>query len=349
MIELSQKKVKINLSGVPQTSLMPLYGRAKISKNHNSLFNDPGAVEIVERIDYDFSIVDQAFDYFWFTYAARAMQFDNKVRRYIREHPDASIVNLGAGFETAFYRIDNGTVRWYDLDLPEIIDIRKQLFPETDRMTCISKSFLEPDWCDDINTGEGVFIVAGGLFHYFEEPDIHRFFSLLADNLPGSEIVFEAESRSSAEIDGNYGAYGPGWSDDEPWKRDALQEEALRAFKSMWLIAPPVVREHLIGNLTTPTRPQGTEWEDFEIWWSGIEAEEKGKAMSDIVAGSDITCRSPFEDAGEIAAWDKRIAVVDQFPLFRDIPRDPSLSMATRQFMDYTDEKGRMKIFHLRV
>jgi O-methyltransferase involved in polyketide biosynthesis len=350
MIELPQTKVKISLSGLPQTSLMPLYGRVKVSKTHNSLFNDAKAVEIVEQTDYDFSIIDTAVvDYFWFTYAARAIQFDAKVKAYIKEHPRASVVNLGAGFETEFYRVDNGTIRWYDLDLPELIEIRKQLLPETDRVTCIAKSFLDPGWCNDINAENGVFVIAGGLFHYYDEPEVRRFISLLADSFPGCEIVCEAESRSSVEVDGNYGAYGAGWSDDEAEKRNAIQAEAMRAFKNLWMIAPPALREQMIGALTTPTKPQSAEWDDFEMWWNQLGAMEKGKAMSDFVAGSDITCKSPLEDAREIATWDDRIAVVDQFPLFRNIPRDPSLSMSVRQFMDYTDVKGRIKIFHLRV
>lgn len=301
-------------------------------------------------MDYGFSIVDKAVvDYFWFVYAARAMQFDAMAKAYIKKHPRASVVNLGAGFETEFYRIDNGTIRWYDLDLPDLIEIRKQLLPETDRSTCIAKSFLDPGWCRDIDTDNGVFLIAGGLFHYFDEAEVRRFFSLLADNLPGSEIVCEAESKSSVDIDGNYGAYGAGWSDDEPEKRNAIQAEAMRAFKNLWAVTPPALREQMIGTLTTPTKPQSTDWDDFEMWWNQLGATEKGRAKSDFVAGTDMICRSPLEDAGEIAAWDDRITVVDQFPLFRGILRDPSLSMSIRQFMDYTDEKGRIKIFHLRV
>jgi len=347
---LPQTRVKINLSGLPQTSLMPLYGRAKVSREHASLFSDAKAVEIVELMDYDFSIVDRAVvDYFWYIYAVRALQFDAGVKAYLDEHPGASVINVGAGFETAFYRVDNEAVRWYDLDLPDLIAVRKQVLPETDRATCIARSFLDPSWCDEIETENGVFVIAGGLFHYFDEPQLRRFFTLLADRLPGSEIVCEAESRSSAGVDGNYGVFGPGWSDDAPEKRDVVQAEAMRAFKNLWAVAPPLLREQMLGRLTTPTKPHGTEWDDFETWWKGLDAVEKGRAMSDFVAGSDMVCRSPLEDAGEIAAWDDRIAVVDQFPLFRGVRRDPSLSMSVRQFMDYTDENGRLKVFHLRV
>lgn len=350
MIILQQNKIKVNLSGLPRTSLEPLYGRAKMSKQYDSLFNDIKAVELIEQMDYDFSVIDKAFfDYLWFTYAARAMQLDNKARTYIKKHPRASVVNLGAGFDTGFYRVDNSKIHWYDLDLPEIVEVRKQLIPETDRTICIAKSFLNPSWCTDINTENGVFMIAGGLFHYFNKADIRQFFSLMADHFPSCELVFEAESKSSIDVDGSLGAYGVGWSDDEPEKRDSMQAEYMTAFKNVWMTTPMNQKENVIQALTTSIKPQSVEWTDFETWWNQLSAKEKGKAMNDFFIDSFITCKCPLEDANEMTTWDNRITVVDQFPLFKDIPRDPSLSRSIRQFMDYTDEKGRIKIFHMRV
>lgn len=347
---MQHTKIKVDFSGLPRTSLEPLYGRAKISREYSSLFNDIKAVELIKQIDYDFSVIDKAFvDYLWFTYAARAMQLDSKIKAYIKDHPYASVINLGAGFDTGFYRIDNGKIHWYDLDLPELIKIRKQLLPETDRSTCIANSFLDPSWCKDINTKNGLFMIAGGLFHYFNEAEIRKFFSLLEDHFSSCDIVFEAESKSSINVDGSLGAYGVGWSDNEPEKRDAMQAEYMTAFKNVWIITPMDQKEKAICALTTPTKPQSAEWTDFETWWNQLSAQEKGKAISDFFIGSFIACRCPLEDANEMTTWDNRITVVDQFPLFRDIPRDLSLGMSIRQFMDYTDEKGRMKIFHIRV
>ena len=62
-----------------------------------------------------------------------------------------------------------------------------------------------------------------------------------------------------------------------------------------------------------------------------------------------ITCKWALNDANEITKWDNRIRVVDQFLIFKNIPRDPSLSTSIQQFMDYTDEKGRAKLVHLRA
>jgi O-methyltransferase involved in polyketide biosynthesis len=201
-----QDKVKIKLNGVSETLLGPLWGRAKISRDHSSLFYDAKAVEFVEKIDYDFSTFDTNpfVGYLSLLFVARAKRFDDKVKTYVKEHPYASVVNIGAGLDATFYRVDDGLIHWYDLDLPAVIDVRKQLLPEPDRVTYIAKSFLDPSWFEDItHTEDGVFMIAGGLLRYFEESEIKQFFSMLADNFPGDEIIFNASSRA----DNDFGAW----------------------------------------------------------------------------------------------------------------------------------------------
>jgi hypothetical protein len=56
-----------------------------------------------------------------------------------------------------------------------------------------------------------------------------------------------------------------------------------------------------------------------------------------------------LEDASDLTKWDNQIIVVDQFPMFTNIPQDPSLSRSIRQFMGYNDRNGRLKIVHVRV
>jgi O-methyltransferase involved in polyketide biosynthesis len=343
---MQQTKVKVNLGGIPQTSLGMLYVRAKISKEHSSLFNDVKGVELVEQIDYDFSTVKEIADYVLFATVARAIQFDDKVKAYIKEHPHASIVNLGAGFDTGFYRVDNGTIHWYDLDLPEVIEVRKQLLPETDRMTYIAKSFLDPIWCQDISTESNIFMIAGGLFRYFDEAEIRQFFSLLADTFHSCEVVFDLESKFSKDSSG--GNYGAGWN-DEPEKLDAMKAEFFKSLKNGWKILPQDLKDKMLCALTTPSKPHDTEWENMEAWWDQLNSTEKGEAFRDFEIFFGTACRWAMEDAREMTKWDKRIKVVDQLPLFRNIPRDPSLSKSIKQFMDYTDEKGRIKIVHLRI
>ncbi len=186
----------ITLVDVEETLFIPLWYRAQVSVRCPWLLYDPKAVELVNAVDYDFSAIDERFSpEYRLTTAARTRQCDDAVRTYIAGRPRASVVNLGAGLDTAFYRVDNGSIEWYDLDLPDVIAARKQLFSATDRVHTIAKSLLDMSWCNDLAcTSDGVFALASAVLGYFDERQVKAFFSGLADHLPGAEVIFSAYS-----------------------------------------------------------------------------------------------------------------------------------------------------------
>ena len=115
------------MSGISETLLIPLWARAKCSERHSPSLNDGKVIELVERIDYDFSKIDEAFGFEGLLInVARTKQFDDKIKAYITEHPQASVVNLGAGLDATFYRVDNGSIHWYDLASPRLIRTRRR-------------------------------------------------------------------------------------------------------------------------------------------------------------------------------------------------------------------------------
>ncbi|MGB8312813.1 MAG: class I SAM-dependent methyltransferase [Halobacteriota archaeon] len=354
---MNQGKVKVQLSGVSASMLRCLWARAQLSKKYGSLFNDPKAVELVEKIDYDFSTSDVPFEGIMFNisrkgnlpefglFTLRAKHFDDKIKAYIAEHPRASVINLAAGLDATFYRVDNGLIHWYDLDLPAVIDIRKQLLPEPDRVTYIAKSLLDPSWCTDIkHTEDGVCMVAGGVFMWFEETQVKQFFSMLADNFPSGEIVFNALSK----LDDGFGA----WIDMfPPEQRGAVRAAWMEALKDWWEKASQDQKDKLndmIAALKIPTKPNGKEGADIEAWWDQLSDKEQEWVVRDFMTSYREGWRWTLEDANEITKWDSRITVIDQFPMYRNIPRD-SLNTDTRRLMDYSDERGGSNIIHLRV
>jgi len=355
---LNQDKVKVKLSGISASMLGCLWNRAQLSKDYSSLFYDAKAVELAEKIDYDFSISDTPFRGIMFNISRkinlpsfespvlRAKQFDDKIRAYIAENPRASVVSLATGLDATFYRVDNGLIHWYDLDLPPAIEVREQLLPKPDRVTYIAKSLLDSSWCDDIeHTKEGVFIMAGGVLPFFEESEIKQFFSMLADNFPGGEIVFDAPLR----LDDDFGA----WFDMYPQEQqDAMRAVWSEALKDWWEEAPQNQRDEvydIITTLKTSIKPNGKEWTDIEAWWDQLSDKEKEEALRGFLESSRRGfIKWALEDANEITKWDNRITVIDQFPLYRNIPRS-SVSADIRRLMDYSDESGRFNIFHLRV
>jgi O-methyltransferase involved in polyketide biosynthesis len=344
---MHQHKVMINLSGISKTLLFSLWGRAKLSREHSSLINDIKAIEIVEKIDYDLSTVDMVplASGLLFPFALRAKHFDDKIKAYIAEYPHASIVNIGAGLDTTFYRVDNGSIHWYDLDLPKVIEIRKQIIPETDRTSYIAKSFLDPRWHKEVkHKEEGVFMLAGGVLMYFEESHVKQFFLFLADHFPSSEIVFDAPSKLS----NHFGA----WIEQLlPNQQKALRAAWKKALRNWWQNEPQGQKAKLMTMLKTQTKPRSTEWVDLESWWKQLNASEKEEVRHNFrtaFANWDLR-KWALEDANEITHWDEHIKVIDQFPLFKNIPRDPALSKDVRKFMDFSERYKLTNIFHLRV
>ena len=356
---MNHDKVKVKLNGISASMLGCLWNRAQLSKEYSSLFYDAKAVELAEKIDYDFSTSDTPFRGIMFNISRkvnlpsfespvlRAKQFDDKIRAYIAEHPRASVISLATWLDATFYRVDNGLIHWYDLDLPAVIDVRKQLLPEPDRVTYIAKSLLDPSWCKDIeHTEDGVFMIAGGLLRYFEEAQIKQFFSMLADNFPGGEIIFNASSR----VDNHFGA----WIEQlPPDQQNELGAVLMETLKGWWDTAPQDQKDTLVSMLKIPARPHSTEWTDVEEWWNQHSAKEMREEMRHNFGAFSRwglgLGKWALKDVNEITKWDNRITVIAQSPLFKDIPRDPSWGKAIRQFMDFSDENRTSNIFHLRV
>ena len=166
-------KLKIELGRLQETLLIPLWARARENKKQKPYLFDPKASEIIRCIDYDFGSLERAFTQGAFgrdhaaIFMIRNKYFDDAIKEFIVVHPKAAVVNIGAGLDTTFYRVDNGSIRWYDLDLPDVIALRRQLSLETDRSKCIAKSVLDFTWFDDIGPEpDGLFLFAGGVLFY---------------------------------------------------------------------------------------------------------------------------------------------------------------------------------------
>ena len=359
---MNQDKVKVKLSGISASMLGCLWNRAQLSKDYSSLFYDAKAVELAEKIDYDFSISDTPFRGIMFNISRkinlpsfespvlRAKQFDDKIRAYIAENPRASVVSLATGLDATFYRVDNGMIHWYDLDLPPAIEVREQLLPKPDRVTYIAKSLLDPSWCKDIkHTEGGVFIIAGGVFAWFKEAQVKQFFSMLADNFPNGEIVFDAASRLDDD--------SKRWIEMFPQEqqdaiRAASKEAWTEAWKDWWERAPQYQKDKLndmIAALKIPTKPSGREWADIEAWHNHLSDEEKDEVSRELrkarLGGVDMWT---IDDVNKFTKWDNRIVVLEKFPLFKNIPQD-SLSAMMQKMIDYYNESDIFNIIHLRV
>lgn len=191
---MNEARIAVDLSRVQQTLLLPLWARAEASRMDSPVLRDDVAAHLVGRMDYDFSALRSGLGRFAAAYlTVRAREFDEIIRGYINVHPRATIVNVGAGLDTTFYRVDNGRLRWYNLDLPEVISLRRALLPAMPNLREIPKSLLDEDFPDGIEKPEdGILFLAGGVLMYFDEGAVKTFLKRLSARYPGGEILFDA-------------------------------------------------------------------------------------------------------------------------------------------------------------
>ena len=134
------EKIKIEKGNVQETLLLPLWGRAYETKQAKPRLVDEKAVEIMERIDYDFSPVHETQAMSQHSWVARSLHTDRLAKVFSEKYPNATIVNFGCGMDTTFSRIDNGKIMFYELDFPDVIKLRKHFYEETDRHISIASS-----------------------------------------------------------------------------------------------------------------------------------------------------------------------------------------------------------------
>lgn len=179
------------LSGIPETMLIALWARAAETETDNPIIRDDKAVEMVSQIDYDFSKFASA-RLTQLGVAIRTMILDKAVSAFLRQNPEAVVINLGAGLDTRYARLSAKGGFWYDLDVPEVIDLRRRFCQETERYRLISKSMFDPTWMDEVKVaGKPVLLIAEGLFMYFEEAKLRPLFKQLLERFPGAEMLFE--------------------------------------------------------------------------------------------------------------------------------------------------------------
>ncbi len=162
-----------SLQGIEKTMLFPLWGRYTESKKPDGLIHDDRCIEMVERNGIDLSQVEkEQHPVNRLAWMARAWNTDNEISRILIEHPESTIVCLGCGLDTTFYRIDNGRLSWYDIDLPEVIQLRRRLLGENDRCEALAGSVLEQATFAPIAAGTNLVVTAFGLLYYFTEEQV---------------------------------------------------------------------------------------------------------------------------------------------------------------------------------
>lgn len=189
MIMTSDKQIiSIDEKSVSITLLIPLCPKAIETKRKHPIIIDHKAVEIIDKLDFDTKPYLQKRAYH--SAIVRTYLIDNGVRKFIQENPTGVIINLGCGLDTRISRVDNRQIKWFDLDLPDVIELRRKFFKENERIKFIAKSVTDLSWINEIKISENdkVLIIAEGLFPYFQESVIKEIFRNIISSFPNSEM-----------------------------------------------------------------------------------------------------------------------------------------------------------------
>ena len=192
----------IPISDVSATMLLTLYARVVESRSPDPLLTDPKAEEIVAQINPSLLEAEDKFlrrmgqfkisKALALHTAIRAKQYDDYAQEFMRTYPECNLVNLGCGLDTRFWRIDNGAIRFFDLDLPEVIQIKRGLVRETERYRMVGCSVLDEQWINAAMAGgRPTLFLAEGLFMYLPKANVRELLSSLAQRVKTGQLVAE--------------------------------------------------------------------------------------------------------------------------------------------------------------
>ncbi|MGP1584789.1 class I SAM-dependent methyltransferase [Peptostreptococcus stomatis] len=194
------EKVKIEKNTVQETIIVPLYGRKMCSEKFPELYTDIFAKNLCDRLDYDFTELEKKNDSFLYEFgsleaAMRQLDIIWEIKDYLKDHPQATIVNLGCGLDETGKACDNGLCHIVNVDFPDVIAIRKKLIGDQDREKNIACDLNDYSWMDQIDGSKGVIFFAAGVFHYFKRDQVRALVLELAKRYPGACLVFDSVGK----------------------------------------------------------------------------------------------------------------------------------------------------------
>lgn len=195
----------MNLSDVSQTAVYSLICRVTQAEKKNPIISDPMATLCLDNILSLASEEGRGHILKWKRMmggmgssgakrvAQRAIVIDGIVNEYISNNPSCTVINLGCGFDTRFWRIDNSKCRYVELDLPESIELKQEILKDHLSYEQIGSSVLDTTWIDKVTSaGNSSFLlVAEGLFMYLPKPEAVRLLQEIAQSFSRSQLVLD--------------------------------------------------------------------------------------------------------------------------------------------------------------
>jgi O-methyltransferase involved in polyketide biosynthesis len=175
--------------------------------------------------------------------ATRTATFDLLTTRYLAEHPDAVVLQVGCGMDSRAFRVNPpASVQWYDVDYPDVIDLRRQLFPERDSSHLIGASLQDLGWLDEIPRDRPGLLIAEGVLHYLSETEVKALLNAVVAHFPSGQVIFDIcnpfiVKRAGSNVGGTGATYK--WGLDDPQDIQQLEPklELIKEYRPSELVA----------------------------------------------------------------------------------------------------------------
>ncbi|HZS78800.1 MAG TPA: class I SAM-dependent methyltransferase [Ktedonobacteraceae bacterium] len=242
---------KIQFTKEKETMLMTLSGRAIQSQWKNPILRDPWAEEAMQHIDYDISKQYRGVGS-WNMWnkigctiiATRAATFDLLTTRYLANHQDATVLHLGCGMDSRVFRVDPpASVQWFDVDYPDVIDLRRQLLPERNgSYHLIGASLDDLRWLDEVPRDQPGLLIAEGVLHYLSETEVKALLNAVVAHFPSGQMIFDIcnpfiVKRAGSNVGGTGATYKWGLDDPNDIRQLEPQLELIKEFRPSELVA----------------------------------------------------------------------------------------------------------------
>ena len=242
---------KIHFTKEKETMLMTLNSRAIQSQWKDPILRDPWAEDAMRHIDYDISkqLSGVASWSMWkeigcAIVATRAATFDQLTRQYLAGHPDATVLHVGCGMDSRVFRVDPpANVPWFDVDYPDVIDLRRQLFPERGASYhLVGASLDDLRWLDQVPHARPGLFIAEGVLHYLSEADVKALLNAVVAHFPGGQMIFDIcnsiiVKSTGSNVGGTGATYKWGLDDPQDIKQLEPKLELIKESRTSKLVA----------------------------------------------------------------------------------------------------------------
>jgi len=191
-------------SDVSETAIITLRARTIETQKHTPVIRDDVSLFCLEKIrlllpeETRMRLLDNKMSRTLSSYIAlRALKYDSYVREFLTNYPDGLVVSLGSGFDTRYWRISDKAWKYIEVDLPNVIEAKKEILQERMTYRTIEGSVLEDQWITDILAiqNQHILFLAEGLFMYLPQKQVEGLFKKLSDSFLNSGIVFETVNK----------------------------------------------------------------------------------------------------------------------------------------------------------